>query len=76
MAPKGDTCRLVATVKEKEDVQLTVLHQDKGFIYFPLSKKNEQPKDIEEYITSIQSEIESGAYQIKLVNMTAEEAYC
>ncbi|CQR45973.1 hypothetical protein BN1058_00216 [Paraliobacillus sp. PM-2] len=76
MAPKGDTCRLVATVKEEEDIQLTVLHQDKGFLYFPLSKTNEQSKDIKEYISSIQSKIESGIYQIELVDMNKEATYC
>ncbi|WP_182200171.1 hypothetical protein [Paraliobacillus salinarum] len=76
MAPKCDTCRLVATVKDDEDVQLTILHQEEGFIYFPLSMVDEQREDVRKYITSIQPKIESGAYQIELVKMTSDEACC
>lgn len=73
MAPKGDTCRLVATTKVGEEIHLSVLHNEKGFVYFNLSETNSQPNDIKEYITDLQPKILSGAYHSELVDMTREE---
>lgn len=76
MAPKSEMCRLVATAKDENDVQITVLHQEDGFVYFPLSELKEQRNDIVEYIASLHSEIVAGAYQTRLVDMEKEEICC
>lgn len=76
MAPKGKTCRLVSTKNNDEDVQLTILHKDQGFIYFNLSELNEQPTDVQVYIDSLLPKIKTGSYQPELVEMEKEEICC
>ncbi|WP_079710383.1 hypothetical protein [Paraliobacillus ryukyuensis] len=66
----------MAANKDGEDIHVTVLHQDEGFVYFPLSEKNDQRQDIARYITALQAEIEAGVYQTKLVAMEDEEVCC
>ncbi|MDL4842318.1 hypothetical protein [Aquibacillus rhizosphaerae] len=76
MAPKGKTCRLVATTKVEEDIHISVLHNEKGFVYFKLTETNEQLNDIQEYIKELQPKILSGAYHTQLVDMAKEEVCC
>ncbi len=76
MAPKCETCRLVATTKVEEDIHLTVLHNKEGFVYFKLSETDKQRNDIKTYIMDLQPKILSGAYHSELVDMTKEEICC
>ncbi|MCT2535221.1 hypothetical protein NC661_11940 [Aquibacillus koreensis] len=76
MAPKCETCRLVATTKIEEDIHLTVLHNEEGFVYFKLSETDNQRNDIKAYIKDLQPKILSGVYQSELVDMTKEEICC
>ncbi|MBM7541618.1 hypothetical protein [Amphibacillus cookii] len=76
MAPKGKTCRLVTTVQVGEDIQVTILHKDNGFIYFMLSEIKQQAHDIQIYINKLIPKIKSGKYQAELVEMEKEEICC
>ncbi|WP_407271367.1 hypothetical protein [Radiobacillus sp. PE A8.2] len=76
MAPKGKNCRLVATTKIGEEINLSVLHSEDGFVYFKLSDTAKQRKDIQEYITDLQPKILSGVYNAELVDMKKEEICC
>ncbi|SEN71877.1 hypothetical protein SAMN04488134_101724 [Amphibacillus marinus] len=76
MAPKGETCRLVATSKHAENVHLTILHREQGFLYFDLAELTDQSDDIQAYIHDIESNILAGRYQMELVEMNDEEICC
>ena len=76
MAPKSKTCRLVATTKVAEEIHLSVLHYEDGFIYFNLKDTDKQREDIQEYIIELQSKILEGVYSAELVDMENEEICC
>lgn len=76
MAPKSKTCRLVATTKVGDEIQLSVLHHEDGFIYFNLNDTNKQRKDVQEYITELQPKILDGVYSAELIDMEKEEICC
>jgi len=76
MAPKCKTCRLVTTTKVGDDMQITILHHEDGFVYFNLSDLGNQRKDIIAYITEIKPEIQSGVYCAGLIDMDKEEICC
>ncbi|WP_163538666.1 hypothetical protein [Gracilibacillus sp. YIM 98692] len=72
MAPKCETCRLVATVNKEEEIHLTVLHKEDGFVYFKLKDIDKQREDIQVYIKELQPKIETGEFQVGLVDMEKE----
>ncbi|WP_112182449.1 MULTISPECIES: hypothetical protein [Paraliobacillus] len=76
MAPKCETCRLVATTKVEDEILLTVLHSEDGFVYFNLTDIENQREDIQVYITELQPKILSGAYCAELIDMEKEEVCC
>ncbi|MRH43193.1 hypothetical protein GH741_10925 [Aquibacillus halophilus] len=74
MPPKCETCRLVGTTKDEDQICVTVLHYEEGFVYFRLSETRDQRKDIEEYIIDLLPKILSGVYHVELIDM-GEEIY-
>ncbi|WP_171038094.1 hypothetical protein [Aquibacillus sediminis] len=76
MAPKANNLRLVATTKQDQDIHVTILDQEVGFIYFYLSDIKLQRKDVQAYITDLHPKILSGVYDAQLVDMAKEEICC
>ncbi|SDC32830.1 hypothetical protein SAMN05421734_106159 [Pelagirhabdus alkalitolerans] len=76
LAPKGEGCRLVAAQEAEGEIQLTILDENSGFVYFPLDQLNKQSDCIQRYIHPLIPDIKNGHYQTKLVDMQDEEICC